>query len=123
MPSRDLAPKVKVTGLRKRIEAFAQAHGLFINEKNAWKITWMSNHEGRCYCDWQNRRCPCHMVMQDLHRFNGRCLCRVLWTKEALEKQQKIKRKPSKKKTAADKVADRKKQKQNVELFKKLFQK
>lgn len=123
MLNRDLAPKGKVKNLRQKIEAFAKKHNLVINEQNASKIAWMENHKGRCFCDWQNRECPCDKVMQDLVKFNGRCLCRILFTKEALEKHQAKKPRISHKKTAAEKAADKQKQKKYMNLFNKLFKK
>lgn len=121
---RNLAPKGKVKNLRSKIEAFAKTHGLVIDKRQTRKLTWMANHKGRCYCDWEHRSCPCNNVMQDLKRFNGRCLCRLLWTKEALEKHMSKPRKRKKKKrTAEEKAADREKQKENERLFKKIFKK
>jgi len=82
MPSRELAPKGNVEGLRKKLEDYALEHGLFIHETNAWKIEWMEEHQGRCYCDWENRFCPCQHIMEDLKTFNGVCHCALLCTKE-----------------------------------------
>jgi len=60
--------------------------------------------------------------MQDLKTFNGRCLCRLLWIKEALEKHMSKPRKHKKRKrTPEEKAADKKKQKANERLFAKLF--
>ena len=125
MPGRDLAPKGKVEYLRERIEAFAKENSLVIFEKNAFKIDWMIEHEGRCFCDWQNRKCPCDNVFQDIAKFNGNCLCCVFATgekAEILSKPRKIVvRTPEEMKAYKEKM--KQKQADNEKLFTKLFRK
>lgn len=125
MPSRDLAPEGKVENLRQKLETFAKENSLLILEKNAWKIDWMAEHQGKCFCDWQNRVCPCGNVFQDLQRFNGNCLCCVFVTEAKL----KVLNKPRKivartlEEQKAYKEKLKTKQKQNELLFNKLFKK
>lgn len=125
MPSRDLAPQGKVEGLREKLEIFAKENELQIFEKNAFKIDWMIEHQGKCFCDWQARSCPCKNVFQDLKTFNGNCLCCVFVTPEKLKILSKprktVTRSSEEKKQYKEKM--RAKQQANEKLFDKLFKK
>ena len=125
MPNRKLAPQGATQNLRPRLEEFAKNNGLFLNPKFAWKITWMQRHQGRCFCDWENRHCPCEHALEDLKRFNGVCLCGVLCTKDKLLYYQIARTvKPlslEEKKTAKERL--RRGQKANQELFDRITKK
>ena len=126
IPSRELAPQRKVEHLREKLEKYASEHGLFLNPLSEPKIQWMSEHEGRCFCDWEKRLCPCQFVMEDLHRFNGICHCGVLCTKEKLEyflAPKKPRKELTPEEKAARKQAMKEKQKQNELLLKKILKK
>ena len=84
MPLTSEAPTGTVEDLHEKLRNFAEEKGLVIWEKRLWKIDWMSQHQGRCACDWVHRVCPCPEIDQDLQRFNGNCMCRVFFTPERL---------------------------------------
>lgn len=83
-----------------RLEKYAEENGFVINKFAKKKIEWMRTHSivySVCFCDPINRtKCPCDHVHEDMKRFNGRCLCRLLWKPEAYAKwiEQKKKQKP-----------------------------
>jgi len=119
-----LAPPGKAESLRPRLEEFAKNNELFLNPKVDWKIGWMEEHQGRCFCDWEKRFCPCEYALEDLERFNGICLCGVLCTKQKLLYYQKVqKASPSTSKKLATKEERGQQQKRNEALFKKVFKK
>lgn len=111
--------------LRQRLEEFAKKNEVFLNPKFDWKIEWMEAHQGRCFCDWEKRSCPCEHALEDLKRFNGICLCGVLCTKDKLlYYQTKRTAKPSspeEKKAAKERL--RRGQKANQELFDRITKK
>jgi hypothetical protein len=125
VPSRDLAPTGKVQHLRETLEAFAKDNGLLIFEKNAFKIEWMAEHQGKCFCDWQHRACPCKTVFQDLKTFNGNCLCTLFCTEEKLKvlsrARKTVVKSPEEQKAYKEQL--KQKQRSNEKLFEKLFKK
>lgn len=125
MPSRELAPLGKTENLQEQLEAFAKTNSLLIFDKNRWKITWMAEHQGKCFCDWQNRSCPCKTVFQDLKTFNGNCLCGVFVTPEKLKILSKprktVVRTPEEKQKYKEDM--KAKQRKNEKLYNKLFKK
>lgn len=125
MPSRELAPLGKTENLQEQLEAFAKTNGLLIFDKNRWKITWMAEHHGKCFCDWQNRSCPCKTMFQDLKTFNGNCLCGVFVTPEKLKILSKprktVVRTPEEKQKYKEDM--KAKQRKNEKLYNKLFKK
>jgi hypothetical protein len=125
MPSKDLAPQGRVPDLRKRLQEFAEKNSLFLNPKFDWKIAWMEEHEGRCFCDWENRFCPCGQALEDLKRFNGCCHCGVLCTEEKLHYYltQKPRKKPSPEEAKERKAKLKERQKENEKVYDRLFKK
>ena len=125
MPSRNLAPMGKVEHLRETLETFAKEHGLLIFEKNSFKIDWMAEHQGKCFCDWQNRTCPCQFLFEDLAKFKGNCLCAVFVTTaraNILNKPRKTKVRTQEEERGYKEIM-KQKQKQNLVLYDKLFKK
>jgi hypothetical protein len=115
-----LAPQGPAQNLRPRLEEFANNNELFLNPKFDWKITWMEEHQGRCFCDWEKRSCPCEHALEDLKRFNGICLCGVLCTKEKLLYYQKTMQSPkplTPDEKRATKERLKREQKANLKLF------
>jgi hypothetical protein len=120
-----LAPQGAAQNLRPRLEEFAKNNELFLNPKFRWKIEWMEQHQGRCFCDWEKRFCPCEHALEDLKRFNGVCLCGVLCTKDKLLYYQTVRRakplSPEEKKATKERL--RREQKANQELFARITKK
>lgn len=79
----------------------------------------MIKHAGRCFCDWQSRRCPCPDSLKDLARFNGNCLCNVLQTPSRNE----LYRKTHSAEPRAPKPEDKKLRKERTKKAKALFAK
>ncbi len=93
--SRDEAPLEKVVILPK-LEKYAEEHNLLIDPHYIFKIQWMEEHGGRCFCDWESdRRCPCSHCLDDLIRFNGNCMCSILITPEKLKQKEKQRNRPT----------------------------
>lgn len=115
------APPGKDEQLRDRLKRFAEENNLVISEYVDKKLRFSETHMGVCFCDPLNRlKCPCDNVWDDIKRYNGRCLCRVLWKPDIYYKwkQQKAKTKskdkqkkakPIKKLSAEEKKSARKK--------------
>lgn len=114
-------PVVKAE-VRPALEEKAKELDLLINPYMTHKIVWSENHEGRCMCDWMNRKCPCDNIQKDLTEYDGECLCKVLVTKEKMKKiEEKIKNKKKKKNVKIkDTIIDDDKIKEVKELAKKL---
>jgi hypothetical protein len=85
----------------------------------------MEKHQGRCFCDWENRRCPCEHALEDLKRFRGICLCGVLCTKEKLMYYQKTRKlNPlTLEEKQANKERLKQQQKKSETVFKRVFEK
>jgi hypothetical protein len=98
---------------------------LFLNPKFDWKIGWMEEHQGRCFCDWEKRFCPCEHALEDLKRFGGICLCGVLCTKDKLLYYQKVRKtepaSPEEKKAAKERLKLQKKK--NETAYQHIFKK
>ncbi len=90
------APVSKDFGLRDRIKSFAEKHNFIVSEFVEHKIKWSEEHEDRCFCDPDNRICPCNRVYEDMANFNGRCLCNLFWKPEAYENWKYYSNKPKK---------------------------
>ena len=124
-PSKNLAPQGKVENLHQKLEQFAKKNSLLLNPKFDWKISWMETHQGRCFCDWENRFCPCEHALEDLKRFGGICLCGVLCTKDKLLYYQTAHEtkllSPEEKKAAKERLKQQQKKNENVyqHIFKK----
>lgn len=85
----------------------------------------MQEHQGRCFCDWEKRSCPCEHALEDLKRFNGICLCGVLCTKEKLLYYQTVRatKELSRDEKAAAKERLKSAQKANEKLFDRITKK
>jgi hypothetical protein len=114
-----------VENLHQKLEEFALKNGLFLNPKFDWKIEWMEAHQGRCFCDWEKRLCPCEHALEDLKRFRGICLCGVLCTKEKLVYYQKVRKlNPlTLEEKQANKERLKQQQKKSETVFKRIFEK
>jgi len=125
---REQAPPSPIPDLKDRVYAFAEEHGLIVNEDMLKKLNWMTDHGGRCFCDWESdRRCPCHRVFDDIAYFNGSCMCNLLHTPEKNKRwKQRKARKPEKLtdseiKTRKEKAKTNKKNAE--EIFNKMIKK
>lgn len=97
---REQAPRSPIPDLKDRVYTFAKEHGLIVNEDMLKKLNWMTDHGGRCFCDWESdRRCPCHRVFDDIAYFNGSCMCNLLHTPEKNQRWKKHKARQNKKLT------------------------
>lgn len=122
MPDRNLAPQELVEGFKEKSLKFAEEHGLAVNPKNLFKVEWMQEHGGRCFCDpFSNRICPCKNMNEDIQRFNGNCLCGVFMTYKKLKEI--LGRKPSKQLTEEEKKNLKIRAKLKAEQSKLLFDK
>lgn len=85
----------------------------------------METHQGRCFCDWEKRFCPCEHALEDLKRFGGICLCGVLCTKDKLLYYQTVHEtkllSPEEKKAAKERLKQQ--QKKNENVYQHIFQK
>lgn len=122
MPDRNLAPQEFSEGFKEKVLKIAEENGLAINPKNMFKVGWMQEHGGRCFCDpFSDRVCPCKNMYEDIQRFKGNCLCGVFVTHEKLKEI--MSRKPPKKLTEEEKKSLKEKAKLKAKQSKLLFDK
>lgn len=122
MPDRSLAPQELVVEFKEKVVKCAEENDLDLNPKNMFKVEWMEEHGGRCFCDpFSDRRCPCKNMLEDIKRFNGNCLCAVFMTHERLKEL--LSRKPPKQLTDEEKKIRKANAKIKAKLSKQLFKK
>ena len=84
---REFYPEKHVPDLREQLIDLVTENGWVINYGMEHKLEYAENHGGRCWCDPENRRCPCPMelLQEDFSIFGGTCLCNLIMTEERLE--------------------------------------